>query len=152
MNKEEREALKSLRQDTGLPMIQCKSMLEKVDYDIDKALRLYRTPVNPFVGRLYAASSRGGWLGNGHNIYISSEGTPIQQEVLDDSLVQKLINDGYYRFEQPYIEEEPEEFSWEKDIPFYSKEQSEDYPQDLRCPHCNKEFYCRGFGAYAGAG
>jgi len=156
MNNQEKEALKRLRQETGLPMIQCKSMLEKIDYDVDRAIKEHQTSSNPYVGgyvgRLYSVSTRGGWLGNGHDIYISSEGTGIKQKVLDDPLVQKLINDGYYRLKQPYIEEEPEEFSWEKDVPFYSKEETEDHPQDLKCPHCDKKFYCRGFGAYAGSG
>lgn len=149
LSKKEREAIKRLRRETELPIMQCKSMLEKVDYDTDKVIKEYQTPPNSYVGRLYSVTTRGGWLGNGHDVYISTDGTGIQQEVLDDPLVQRLIKDGYYRLEQPYVEEDPEEFPWEKDIPFYSKVKTDDYPQDLRCPHCNEEFHCRGFGAYA---
>ena len=44
---------------------------------------------------------------------------------------------------------EPDEYERYDNLPFYSKEPTDDHPQDVRCPHCDKDFYCKGFGAYA---
>ena len=32
-------------------------------------------------------------------------------------------------------------------LPFYSKEKTEHHPQGVECPHCDKVFYCKSFGA-----
>ncbi len=42
--------------------------------------------------------------------------------------------------------EEEAEYDRLENLPFCSKEPTDDHPQDVTCPHCNKEFYCRGFG------
>jgi hypothetical protein len=41
---------------------------------------------------------------------------------------------------------EEAEYDRLENLPFCSKEPTDDHPQDITCPHCNKEFYCRGFG------
>ena len=88
-------AIRQFRQATQLPLLQSKSMLEEVDFDVEKAIRR-------------------------HN---SASESCIEDDIEDDIC--------------------------EKNIMFYSKVETDDYPVDITCPHCNKGFYCRGFGAEA---
>ena len=84
---EKYDCIKQFRKKTGLPILECRDIVERNNYDIEKAL-------DPYI-------------------------------------------------ERPYEEEYEEETD---NVPFCSKEKTDDHIIGITCPHCEKEFYCRGFG------
>lgn len=118
-----KECIEKLRKETRLPVMECRNIAERYQYDFDKTLHAIRNPT-PYVGRLFSDKYV---VLSTFNISIGDHGTPITQEVLDDSLVQQQIQSGLLRL-KPYedeVEEEPE---------------NTEETAEIVCPHCSGKF------------